>query len=434
MDLFTLNMQENLKTNAPLAERLRPKNLNEFFGQKHLVGEGRYLSRIIKSDRVSSMIFYGPPGVGKTTLARIIANTTKKRFVQISAVTSNIKELREVLNEAEEFLKYENKNTILFIDEIHRFNKTQQDALLPFVEKGIIILIGATTENPYFEVNKALVSRCQILTLEALCQEELRELIIKALNDENGFGNLNIEIDDAAINFLINNSSGDGRNILNSLEIAILSTDMVDNKIKIDIDIIKDCLQSKNINYDKNGNEHYDTASAFIKSIRGSDPNAALFYLAKMIESGEEPKFIARRLIISASEDISNADPMALVVAVAAFNAVNMVGFPEGRIILAQATTYLATAPKSNRAYLGINSAINDVKYGTNFYIPMYLRDKHSPDIKKEAIYKYPHDYENNYVEQQYLPSEFVDRIYYEPSNNGYEKKIKDFMAKLKDK
>ncbi|SHH43760.1 putative ATPase [Anaerosphaera aminiphila DSM 21120] len=429
-----MNMENNLKSSAPLANRLRPETLEEFVGQEHLVGEGKYLNRVIKSDRLSSMIFYGPPGVGKTTLARIIANTTKKRFIQISAVTSNLKELREVLLEAENNLKYDNKNSILFIDEIHRFNKTQQDALLPFVEKGIVVLIGATTENPYFEINKALISRTQILTLESLGESDLKKLIYRALKDKRGFGDLNVEITPDAVNYLANNSSGDGRNVLNSLEIAVLSTNTLNGKITVDRDVIKDSLQVKNIVYDKNGNEHYDTASAFIKSIRGTDPDAALFYLAKMLESGEDPKFIARRLIISASEDISNADPMALVVAVSAFEAVNIVGLPEARINLAQATTYLASAPKSNAAYLGINEAISDIKTGKKPNIPMYLRDIHSSDIDSgEGVYKYPHNYKNNYIHQQYLPEEFKEKKYYRPSENGYEKKIILYLEKLKN-
>lgn len=427
-----MNMENNLKSTAPLANRLRPKSLEDFVGQSHLVGEGKYLKRVIKSDRVSSMIFYGPPGVGKTTLAEIIANATKKEFIQISAVTSNLKELREVLAEAENNLKYDNRNSILFIDEIHRFNKTQQDALLPFVEKGIVILIGATTENPYFEINKALLSRMQILTLESLEEEDLRKLIKRAMEDERGFGNLKVNISEGAVNYLVKNSSGDGRNLLNSLEIAVLSTDAVEGVINIDEDVIRDCLQVKNMFYDRDGNEHYDTASAFIKSIRGSDPDAALFYLAKMLESGEDPKFIARRMIISASEDISNADPMALTVAVAAFNALEVVGLPEARLNLAQAATYLACAPKSNASYIGINCAIDDIKKGIKSTVPMYLRDTHSPDIDNKQGYKYPHNYENNYVKQQYLPDEYKDRKYYNPSNNGYEKKIKSYLEKLK--
>lgn len=428
-----MNMEKNLEKSAPLANKLRPQGLEDFVGQEHLVGNGKYLNRVIKSDRISSMVFYGPPGVGKTTLAKIIANTTKKKFIQISAVTSNLKELREVLKIAEDNLKFDNKSSILFIDEIHRFNKSQQDVLLPFIEKGVVILIGATTENPYFELNKALVSRCQILTLKSLEFKDMEILLEKALASENGLKNFNVEISKEAKEFLFRNSSGDGRNMLNSLEIAVLSTDEIDGKVIIDESVMEDCLQVKNLQYDKNGNEHYDTASAFIKSIRGTDPDAALYYLAKMLEAGEDPKFIARRLIISASEDISNADPMALVIATAAFDAINIVGLPEGRINLAQATTYLATAPKSNASYLGINEAINDVKREETFKIPTYLRDSHAPDYNKnEGEYKYPHNYENSYIAQRYLPKEIQGKKYYNPTNNGYEKRINQFIARIK--
>lgn len=429
-----MNMEENLKKTAPLANRLRPQNLNEFVGQKHLVGEGRYLNRVIKSDRLSSMIFYGPPGVGKTTLAKIIANTTKKNFIQLSAVTSNVKEMKEVFKKAEDSLKFDNQTSILFIDEIHRFNKSQQDLLLPYVERGVVTLIGATTENPYFELNKALISRCQILRLNSLDYEDFEILLKRAMEKEILTKNIKIEITEKAKEFLFRNSSGDGRNMLNSFEIAVLSTDAKDGCIFIDEAVIEDCLQVKNLQYDKNGNEHYDTISAFIKSIRGSDPDAAIYYLAKMIEAGEDPKFIARRLVISASEDISNADPMAILVANAAFQGVENVGMPEGRIILAQATTYLACAAKSNRSYLGINEAIEDVKRLKNMKVPMYLRDSHSPDIDdSEGSYKYPHNYDNNYVPQRYLPSEIANKRYYIPSENGYEKRISAYLEKIKN-
>lgn len=431
MDLFSLNLENNIEQNQPLATKMRPKSLDSFVGQKHIVGEGKYLNRAIKSDRVPSLIFYGPPGVGKTTLAEIIALETKKEFLRVSAVTSNLKELRDMLKIAEDLLKYENKKSILFIDEIHRFNKTQQDALLPFVEKGIVILIGATTENPYFEVNKALISRTQILTLYSLTDDEIEALLLNTLRNKDSFPNLLINVEQGAIEFLANASSGDARLALNSLEIAVYSTDQVDGKINITTEVIENCIQKKNLIYDKSGNSHYDVLSAFIKSIRGSNPDAALHYLARMLESGEDPKIIARRLIISASEDISNADPLALVIANAAFDSVNVIGMPECRINLAQATTYLASAPKSNASYIAIKEAIKDIKNG-NYSVPMHLRDKHSPDIDGSAKYLYPHDFPNGYVKQQYLPSG-LDKIYYHPKDIGHEIKIKEYLDKIRD-
>ena len=425
-------MEKNLNNKSPLADRLRPKNLEEFVGQDHIIGQGKFLSRLIKSDRVNSLLFYGPPGVGKTTLAKIIANLTNKNFVELSAVTSNIKELREVLNKAQDDFKFSNIETIVFIDEIHRFNKTQQDALLPYVERGILILIGATTENPYFEVNKALLSRLQILNLKALENKDMNKLIDRAISDKiKGFGNLKINLSEQAREFLIRNSSGDGRFLLNSLEIAVLSTDKVDNEVNLTLDVLENSMQRKKLLYDNGGNEHYDTISAFIKSLRGTDPDAALYYLAKMLESGEDIKFIARRMIIFASEDVGNANPMAMVVASACFQNINAVGMPEARIILGQCATYLASSVKSNAAYRGINEAISDIKEEGKSTIPIYLRDKNNPANKSHEKYLYPHDYENSYVKQDYLPYELKDKKYYKPKNIGYEKEIIDYFKKI---
>lgn len=433
MDLFELSMEKNLMKSSPLADRMRPRNLDEFVGQDHVIGDGKYLSRLIKSDRLGSILFYGPPGVGKTTLAEIIAKTTNKNFIKLSAVTSNLKELREVLKKAEDSMKFHNISTIVFIDEIHRFNKSQQDALLPFVERGVIALIGATTENPYFEVNRALLSRMQIINLLPLKDLDLYKMLDMALKDrERGFGSKNIEITDLAKNILIKNSNGDGRYLLNSLEIAILSTDEVDGKIFVDENVIKNSLLIKNVNYDKNNNEHYDTISAFIKSMRGSDPDAALIYLAKMLEGGEDIKFIARRLIIFASEDVGNANPQAMIMASACFNSINTVGMPEARIILAQMVTYLASSEKSNASYLGLNKALEDVKNENNINIPKIIRDKHNPQNETKEKYLNPHNYDSSYVEQKYMPDNFIGNKYYEPKNIGYEINIKDYLDSLK--
>lgn len=439
MDLFTLSMEEKLKKNAPLADRMRPEGIDEFVGQSHLLGAGKFLNRAIKADRITSMILYGPPGTGKTTLAMIIANTTNMRFEKLSAVTSGVKDIREVIGRAEENLKLYNKRTILFIDEIHRFNKSQQDALLPFVERGIIILIGATTENPYFEVNKALLSRAMVLVLESLKRDDLRNLLDKALiNSEKGLGNYKVNIDNESIDYLLTVAEGDGRVLLNSLEIGVLSTPPDENGIiQIDLDTIKESIQIKTARYDKGGDEHYNTISAFIKSMRGSDPNATLYWLAKMINAGEDPKFIARRIIILASEDVGNADPNALTVAMSAFNAVNVIGMPEGRIILSQAALYMATAPKSNASYLAIDKALEDIKTKEIGEVPIHLKDTRYPGYKqsiKGKEYKYPHDYNNGFVPQEYLPEEFRGTEYYKPTENGYEKEIKERLSKLFDK
>lgn len=432
MDLFDLAAEKKNKSNAPLAERMRPKNLDEFVGQSHIVGEGKYLNRLLKSGRVFSMIFYGPPGVGKTTLAEIFAGLSGYKFVRISAVTSGVKELRELLKTAEDDLKFNNVKTILFIDEIHRFNKSQQDALLPFVEKGLVTLIGATTENPYFEVNSALLSRCQIINLEPLKEEDLLLLIERALSEENGLKHLNVRLSEDAKNTLILLAGNDARSLLNNLEIAALSTPGRNGEIIIDKTDVENSVMKKKVLYDKNGNSHYDNISAFIKSMRGTDPDAAVFYLAQMLNSGEDPKFIARRMIIFASEDIGCANPRAIQVAVSCFDAVNIIGLPEGRIILSQCAIYLATSPKSNASYIAIDEALRDAREGKSYTIPMYLRDKHNPSVNNEENYKYPHSY-GGYVRQDYLPIEFRDRKYFRPKSSGEEEKIIEFLKNIEE-
>lgn len=424
MDFWTMNMNKNLEENAPLADRMRPKRIEDFVGQKHVLGEGKYLNRAIKADRISSMIFYGPPGTGKTTLATIIANTTNMNFEKLSAVTSGIKDIRNVIAIAEENLKLYSKRSILFIDEIHRFNKSQQDALLPHVEKGLITLIGATTENPYFEVNKALLSRVQIIELKKLDSKSLKELVQRALFDKNkGLGSHSIHLTGEALDYLLRISNGDARTILNSLEISVLSTPEENGVKYIDLETMKDCIQIKVASYDKSGDEHYDTVSAFIKSMRGSDPDATLYWLAKMIYAGEDPKFIARRIIIAAAEDVGLADPQALVLAQAAFNAINVIGMPEGRIVLSEAALYVANAPKSNSAYKGIDLALNDIKHEEIHEVPNHLKDAHYPGAKSLGHgenYLYPHDFDGK-VEQDYLPKAIKNRKYYFPSSSGKE-------------
>ena len=426
-----------MKKNAPLAARMRPETLEEFVGQEHIVGKGKLLYRAIKADKLNSVIFYGPPGTGKTTLAKIIANTTKRAFVQINATTSGIKEIKDVVSEAKTRNAMTGEKTILFIDEIHRFNKTQQDALLPHVEDGTIVLIGATTENPYFEVNKALVSRSIIFELKQLENKDIEKLITRAVTDsEKGYGYFDIDIKEDALKFLADVSNGDARTALNAIELAILTTDKNENGvIEITLDVAEECIQKRALNYEKDGDNHYDTISAFIKSMRGSDPDAALYYLAKMIYAGEDPKFIARRIVICASEDVGNADPHALQVAVSAAEAVNFIGMPESRIILAQAVTYISCAPKSNASYLGIDKALSDVRNIKIKSVPNHLKDAHysgAKDLNHGIGYKYAHDYEGHYVKQQYLPDELVGKRYYEPTENGVEKKIKESLKRLR--
>lgn len=416
-----------------MAERFRPKRLEDFVGQSHIVGEGKLLNRLIKADKLTSMIFYGPPGTGKTTLASIIANTTNDNFVKLSAVTAGVKELKEIMNIAESDLRLYSKKTILFIDEIHRFNKSQQDVLLPFVEKGIIILIGATTENPLFEVNKALISRSRIIELKSLSFEDLDKLIDRVLLDENiGYGKEKISFSRRARDFLLNHVEGDARNLLNTIELAVISTPKNSKgEIVIDLDVISNCIQSVNLRYDKNGDQHYNIISAFIKSIRGSDPDAAIYYLALMISSGEDPRFIARRLVISAAEDIGLADPKAMEIANAAFQAVSLIGMPEGRIPLAEATIYLATAPKSNSAYLAINEAISFIENNKSLEVPEHLKNIHTEKVDEKDAYKYPHDYKEGLVKQEYLESK---KIFYKPKTIGYEREIADRLDFIKNK
>lgn len=435
MNIFEMQYENTIKNHGPLAQRMRPIILSEFVGQEHIVGEGKILNRAIEADKLSSAIFYGPSGTGKTTLARIIAENTNNNFITLNAVTSGIKDIKEKINYAIDELSIYNKRTILFIDEIHRFNKAQQDALLPYVENGTIILIGATTENPYFEVNQALISRSLVFEFKKISSEDIKKVVRKALKDsEKGYGTKNVEIDEEALNHIVENSNGDIRKALSALELGVETTKEINSKIKIDINVAVECIQRKKIEYDKNGDSHYDTISAFIKSMRGSDPDATVFWLAKMIKAGEDPKFIARRIIICASEDVGNADPRALEVAVNAFKAVEIIGFPEGRITLAQAAIYVACAPKSNASIIAIDSAMDAVeKYSLE--VPIHLKDKHYSGAEKLGrglSYKYPHDYDNFYVKQSYLPESLKNVSFYEPKESGYEAKIKRFLEYLK--
>lgn len=435
MNIFEMQYESSIKKKGPLAERMRPKSLSDFVGQEHIVGEGKILNRAIEADKLTSAIFYGPPGTGKTTLARIIAENTYNNFTTLNAVTSGIKDIKEKISYAVDELSLYNKRTILFIDEIHRFNKAQQDALLPYVENGTIILIGATTENPYFEVNQALISRSLVFEFRKLTSEDIKKALKKALNDkEKGYGNKNVVIDEDALNHIVENSNGDVRKALSALELGVETTKEKDGEIIFDINVAVECIQRKKIEYDKNGDSHYDTISAFIKSMRGSDPDAAVFWLAKMIKAGEDPKFIARRIIICASEDVGNADPRALEVAVNAFKAVEIIGFPEGRITLAQAVIYVACAPKSNSSYVAIDRAMDAVEKHS-LEVPVHLKDSHYKGAEKlgrGVSYKYPHDYEKFYVDQSYLPETLKNARFYEPKESGYEGKIKRFLEYLK--
>lgn len=437
MDLFDYMRETTKEKESPLASRLRPTTLDEVVGQQHIIGKDRLLYRAIKADKLSSVIFYGPPGTGKTTLAKVIANTTSAEFTQINATVAGKKDMEEVVNKAKELKGMYQKRTILFIDEIHRFNKGQQDYLLPFVEDGTIILIGATTENPYFEVNGALLSRSSVFELRPLSQEEVETLILRAVQDEKkGMGSYHAVIEENALHFLADLAGGDARSALNAVELGVLTTPRSeDGMIHITLDVASECIQKRVVRYDKTGDNHYDTISAFIKSMRGSDPDAAVYYLAKMLYAGEDIKFIARRIMICASEDVGNADPMALNVAVSAAQAVERIGMPEAQIILSQAVLYVATAPKSNSACNAVFAAMDNVKkYKTT--VPVHLQDAHyrgSAKLGHGIGYKYAHDYPNHYVKQQYLPDEIKDAVFYEASDNGYEQTIKAHMKRIKD-
>ncbi len=437
MDLFDYMRETAKETEAPLASRMRPVSLDQVAGQQHIIGKDKLLYRAIKADKLSSVIFYGPPGTGKTTLAKVIANTTSAEFRQINATSAGKKDMEEVIREAKELRGMYGRKTILFIDEIHRFNKGQQDYLLPFVEDGTVILIGATTENPYFEVNQALLSRSVIFELKPLTGEEVKEIIRRAISDpDKGMGSFHAEIDEDALDFLADLSGGDARAALNALELGVLTTERSsDGVIHITMDVASECIQKRTVNYDKRGDNHYDIISAFIKSMRGSDPDAAVYYLAKMLYAGEDVKFIARRIMICASEDVGNADPMALTVAVSAAQAVERIGMPESAIILSQAVTYVACAPKSNSAVNAVSAASQAVRQ-YHATVPAHLRDAHYKGAKNLGHgtgYKYAHDYPGHYVSQQYLPDEIKDARFYEPGDLGYEKQIKEYLKKLRE-
>ncbi len=438
MNIFDYMRSNDMETEAPLAARMRPRTLDEVAGQEHIIGRDKLLYRAIKADKISSVIFYGPPGTGKTTLAKVIASTTSAEFTQINATSAGKKDMEEVVAKAREIQGMYGKRTILFIDEIHRFNKAQQDYLLPFVEDGTVILIGATTENPYFEVNGALLSRSIIFELKPIPMEAVRELLKKAVYDtDRGMGAYGAVIEEDALDFLADISGGDARHALNAIELGIMSTGRgQDGRIHITLDVAQECIQKRAARYDKSGDNHYDTISAFIKSMRGSDPDAAVYYLARMLYAGESVAFVARRIMICAAEDVGNADPQALVVATNASLAVERIGMPEAQIILAQAAAYVASAPKSNAASAGIFAAMEEVGRTGNLPIPVHLQDAHykgAAKLGRGTGYKYAHDYPNNYVKQQYLPYELDGKEFYKPSGNGYEAKIREHMRRIKE-
>ena len=435
MDLFEYARTKTMKSEAPLASRIRPRTLEEVVGQAHIIGKDKLLYRAISADKLSSLIFYGPPGTGKTTLARVIANTTSAEFTQINATVAGKKDMEEVVKAAKDNLGMYGKKTILFVDEIHRFNKSQQDYLLPFVEDGTLILIGATTENPYFEVNSALISRSVVFELRPLEKEDIRVLINRAVYDtERGMGAYNAAIDEDAADFLADICGGDARAALNAVELGVLTTAPgADGTIRITLDVASECIQKRAVRYDKNGDNHYDTISAFIKSMRGSDPDAAVYYLARMLYAGESVTFIARRIMICASEDVGNADPQALQVAVAAAQAVERIGMPEAQLILSQAVLYMASAPKSNSADKAIAEAMRAVRERPAA-VPVHLCDSHykgAAKLGRGIGYEYAHDYPKHFSKQQYLPDELVGRRFYEPSENGYERNIRRYLEWL---
>jgi putative ATPase len=423
-DLFRDQRRTNLARAQPLAARMRPRTLDEFVGQEHFLGPGKLLRRLLQADRLGSVVFYGPPGSGKTALAHVIAHQTQSHFRPLNAVTAGVKELREVLDEARAELENGGRRTLLFVDELHRFNRAQQDVLLPDVEEGRIVLIGATTQNPFFAVNAPLLSRSQIFTFEPLTRDEIKRLLRRALADrERGLGTIEVHLHDDALDFLAEMCDGDARRALNALEVGVLSAESA--PVEFTREVAQESIQRKALDFDPTGDTHYDLASAFIKSMRGSDPDAALYWMARLLESGEEPRFLARRIIICASEDVGNADPQALVVAAAALQAVEFVGLPEARISLSQAVTYIATAPKSNAAYMALERALEDVRAGRTLVVPKHLRDTHyqgSEKLGHGADYEYSHDHPDAWTAQAYL---LDDRRYYEPVERGYEVEIR---------
>ena len=438
MDLFDYMRTNTMKQESPLASRMRPETLDQVVGQKHIVGPGTLLYRAIKADQLGSIIFYGPPGTGKTTLAKVIAHTTKAEFCQINATVAGKKDMEEVVQKAKDTLGMYGRRTILFVDEIHRFNKSQQDYLLPFVEDGTLILIGATTENPYFEVNGALLSRSRIFELKALEKEDILELLHRAVTDvEKGMGSYRAVLDEDAADFLADVANGDARAALNALELGVLTTPRAeDGKIHIDLEVAQECIQKRAVRYDKDGDNHYDTISAFIKSMRGSDPDAAVYYLGRMLYAGEDIKFIARRIMIHAAEDVGMADPQALNVAVSAAQAVERIGMPEARIILAEAVIYIASAPKSNSVISAIDQAMEAVRTEKTRPVPVHLKDTHYKGAEKlghGAGYLYPHDFPGHYVKQQYLPDGMEGRTFYHPSDEGFEKEVKNIFKREKN-